>query len=160
MATSYYEFTGPCKYARVWPGQIDRKYEVKGDDRGGKWGIIVTLAPEDVKIWNALGTKNKAQRLEDPEKNRTIGDVVFTRNERNKFGDLGSPPVTGVPEGTAIGNDSIVTVKVEVYDFTFNGQSGKGSRLLSVDVVNHVPYEPEKKADLPFDPDSVEPPVH
>lgn len=144
-ATKFYEFTGPCKYARVWEGQIDRKYETP--EKGGKWGIIVNLAPEDVKLWNSLGTRGKPQRLADPEKNRDVGDLQLTRFEFNKFGPLGAPKVIGVEEGTSIGNGSIVTVRVEVYPFTYNGVPGRGARLDTVKVNELVPYEPTPKAE-------------
>lgn len=145
LSTKYYEFTGPCKYARVWPNQIDRKYETP--EKGGKWGIIVNLAPEDVKLWNSLGTRAKPQRLADPEKNRDIGDLQLTRFERNKFGELGAPEVVGVEAGTAIGNGSSVTVRVEVYPYTYNGENGWGSRLAKVTVNELVPYVPTPKAE-------------
>jgi hypothetical protein len=149
--TQYYEFTGPVRWAKVWPAQVDRKFAT--DNAGGNWSLIMTLDDKQQKLYNALGTKTGAINEDDlailkikakkkgKEINAEIGDVTFRRNERHpKLGELGSPAVFGVNEGTSLGNGSVCTVKVEVYPYTFEGQSGNAARLVSVTVNELVEY--------------------
>lgn len=168
MATKSYTFTGPVRWAKVWPGQVDRKFQT--DNAGGNWSVIMNLAdsPEQVKLYNALGLKNGVASEEDvmianlkaKKKGKTsdlqIGDVTFRRNERHPhLGNLGSPAVFGVEEGTAIGNGSICTATVDVYDYTFEGQTGFAARLVSLAVDELVEYVKPSKVE-----DGDGPPVH
>ena len=152
MATKQYTFTGPIKWAKVWPGQIDTHFAFEFIDgvkvpskAGGKWDIIVNLAGEQLAHYNALGTKPKAARLDDPEKGISKGDVRFKRHERHPYlGVLGPPAVTGVDAGTLIGNGSICDVVVDVYDYPQpDGTRAFTSRLVSVNVIDFVPYVKE-----------------
>lgn len=167
MATKQYTFTGPVRWAKIWPGQVDRKFQT--DNAGGNWSLIMNLSgsPEQTKLYNALGLKNGVASEEDvmianlkaKKKGKTsdlkIGDVTFRRNERHpSLGDLGSPAVLGVETGTAIGNDSICTATIDVYDYTFEGQTGFAARLVAVEVNDLVPYVKPDKADTDG------PPVH
>jgi len=161
MATKYVEFTGPVRWAKVWPAQVDRKFAT--DNAGGNWSLIMTLDDKQQKMYNALGTKNGAINEDDlailaikakkkgKEVDAKIGDVTFRRNERHpKLGDLGSPAVYGIEEGTSIGNESICTVKAEFYPYTFEGQTGTASRLVSVKVDKLVEYvKPSTDTDGP-----------
>lgn len=151
MATKTYEFTGPVKWAKVWAGQVDRKFAYQRDPEtgelkmlptGGKWDVVINLDPDQLKFYNALGTKTKAARLDDPERGIQKGDVRFKRNERHpSLGELGPPTVIGVEPGTAIGNGSICEVKVDVYDYPQpDGTRGFACRLVSVAVKDLVPY--------------------
>lgn len=150
--TKFVEFTGPVRWAKVWESQVDRKFQTEA--RGGNWSVVMNLPEDQVKRYNALGLKNGAKTEEDVmiakikakkngknEPDIRINDVAFTRWERHpKLGNLGSPKVLGVPEGTAIGNDSICKVTAEVYPYTFEGQTGNASRLVSIEVLDLVEY--------------------
>lgn len=151
MATRTVSFTGPVRWAKVWPGQVDRKFQTEA--RGGNWSVIMNLPEDQVKKYNALGLKNPAKTEEDvmiaeikaKKKGKTVdmkvNDVSFHRYERHpKLGDLGSPQVTGVEEGTLIGNESVCTAIVEVYPYTFEGQAGHATRLVSLEVNKLVEY--------------------
>lgn len=144
-------FTGPVRWAKVWPSQLDTKF--KTEARGGNWSVIMTLPTDQIKKYNALGLKNPAATEEDvmisqikaKSKGRisdlTVGDVSFHRYERHpKLGDLGSPEVLGVPDGTSIGNGSVCAANVEIYSYTFEGQAGFASRLVSLEVLDLVEY--------------------
>jgi hypothetical protein len=152
MATKHYKFTGPVKWAKVWPGQVDRKYAE--DKKGGNWSIILQLG-DQLAFFNALGTKLKAARLDDPERGISKGDVQFRRYERHpKMGELGPPAVKGVDEGTMIGNGSICEVEIAVYDYPApDGTRGFAVRLVGVDVKELIKFEPVKAdtgEDIPF----------
>src|SRR5579859_111937 len=160
MATKQYKFVGPVKWAKVWAGQLDRKFAYETDPEtgekklskaGGKWDVIVNLTGDQLTQYNALGTKPKAARLEDPEKGINKGDVRFKRNERHpKLGELGPPVVIGVPEGTAIGNGSTCEVTVDIYDYPQpDGTRAFTSRLVSVEVLDLVEYKPENQEGPP-----------
>lgn len=158
MATKTVEFTGPVRWAKVWPAQVDTKFQTPA--RGGSWSVIMNLPEDQVKTYNTLGLKNGAKteedvmiakikakkkalekKLEYKEPDIRVNDVAFHRYERHpKLGDLGSPKVSGVPEGTSIGNDSICKVVAEIYPYTFEGQTGNASRLVSIEVVDLVEY--------------------
>lgn len=142
MATQHLTFSGKASWAKVWPAQIDREYETP--QRGGKWNITVELNDEDLKTYNALGIKITADvRARQPK-------VQFNRFERHAvLGEMGPPTVTGVEPGQLIGNDSDVTIGVEVYDYTYNKKPGRAVRLVSVHVDKLVVYEkPETPAKL------------
>jgi hypothetical protein len=114
----------------------------------------MTLDEVDQKRYNALGCKTTAATEEDiviakmkakkngkKEPDIKVGDITFRRYERHPvLGNLGSPAVLGVDEGTAIGNDSVATVAVEVYPYTFEGTAGFATRMVSLTVDNLVPY--------------------
>lgn len=162
MVTKTYTFTGPVRYAKVWPAQVDRKFQTEG--RGGNWSVIMNLPDSQAKLYNALGTKTKAVSEQDvaifkikkPDAKNPpqVNDVTFRRYERHPvLGDLGSPAVLGVSDGESIGNDSICTAVVEVYPYTFEGSTGFATRLVSLEVNTLVPYvKPAATGD--------EPPVH
>ena len=141
MATRYYEFTGPLKWAKVWPGQVDKKYALN-NPKGGHWSVVVNLQGDELLKYNALGCKSKAARLDDPERKIQKGDITFRRHEFKNSGEaLGPPKVTGVEDGTSIGNGSVGTVFVEVYDYPApDGTRGFASRLIGVDVTEFIPY--------------------
>lgn len=129
-------FKGKSFYAKPWPNQIDREYEDPDSIRGGNWCVRVTLDEDSVKLFNAIGPKAK---LKD-------GVAAFRRYEYVDYGQgegvqpLGPPSVTGVSEGTLIGNGSDLSVQVEVYPYTFKNRPGVALRLVSVHVDNLVEY--------------------
>lgn len=156
MASRTLKLTGKAHYARPWLGQIDREYEDPDNGRGGNWKVGLSLDEPSLKLFNALGAKAKVQDAKDG----TPNVLNLRRYEYANYGKgpeaLGPPKVTGVEEGTAIGNDSTLTATIEAYPYTFKNRPGVAIRLLSVHVDNHVEYI---KSDVPFDADNT-PPVH
>lgn len=147
--TKHYQLTGLLRWVKVWPDQIDRKFST--DSKGGNWSVIMTLDDKSVKLYNGLGLKNKAVsetdvaifKLKKPDAKNIpeINDVILRRYERHpKLGDLGSPKVSGVENGTLIGNGSKGTCVIEVYPYTFEGQAGFACRLDAVEVLDCIPY--------------------
>lgn len=161
--TKYVEFKGKSLWAQVWPSQIDREYE--DEKRGGNYSIKLIVDNDAVMVFNALGSKAKAKRIEDLKKTDGLEDfldkkyLTFRRYERLSNGSpLGPVEVIGVEPGTAIGNGSDVTVTTEVYTTEYKEKPVVGIRLVSVRVDNLVTYvKPE--AEVVIDPSNT-PPVH
>lgn len=130
------KFTGKCRWAKVWPGQIDRDFEHEW--KGGNWSIQVLLDPKDQLKVKVLSPRSKV---------RDEGYVTFRRFEKAPEWDQRPPKVEGVPEGTAIGNGSLVEVYMEVYPFEYKGQKREAMRLDSIRVLEHVPYERPAEGD-------------
>lgn len=160
MATQYIEFTGKSLWAQVWPEQIDREYE--DERRGGNNSIKLIVDDENLRLFNALGSKAKAKRIEDLKKTDGLEDyldkkfLTFRRYERLSNGSqLSGVEVLGVDPGTNIGNLSDVTVTAEVYNTEYKSKPIVGIRLVSVRVNELVKYvRPE-----PIAVDNT-PPVH
>ena len=132
MAQKTYFFSGKASWAKVF--QPDTKY-------GVKYTIDVALDENSLDLFRSSGSRIKERK---DEKTGEIF-VKFARDEEGiKKGEkitYGPPHVYG-PDGKTpftdlIGNGSTVTCKVEVYD----SAHGKGTRLVSVRVDDHVPFE-------------------
>jgi hypothetical protein len=164
--TKTVKFKGKVRWAKVWPAQLDTKF--KTEARGGSWSVVLNLPEDQVKTYNALGLKNPAKTEEDVmiakikakkkaaekgveyrDPDMQVNDVSFHRYERHpKTGELGAPKIIGVEEGTSIGNDSLCEVTAEIYPYTFEGQNGNASRLVSLKVIDLVPYEKDDGAPI------------
>lgn len=139
MATQNISLTGKAMYAMVYDGQIDRAFVDEDSTKGGNWGIKLELDDAEFKKYNALGLSMV----------RPKGQTVSLKRYEFKptaqgIEPLGPPIVTlpeGVPAGSSIGNGSVVTVNLEVYDYEFKKRPGRAARLVSVKVLEHVPYE-------------------
>lgn len=134
--TQYAYFNGPCKWAKVY----------KPDDKFGDpmWSIVLYLDEENMENFRKTGMTMKPKTDED-------GDFVTFRrkqfqnfkNERKEFDPPAVFDKNNEPFSELIGNGSEVTVKVEY----FNTRNGVGSRLVSVRVENHIPYETAEAQD-------------
>lgn len=136
MATKRITLKGKAEWCKPWPFQIDREFEdnSKGPDpKGGNFSTVIALDDDSLKLFNALGARAK---LKDGNK------LTLRRYERHpRLGELGPVLVSGVEPGALIGNDSDITVEVDVYDYTYNGRDSRGLRWVSVNVDNLVVYE-------------------
>jgi hypothetical protein len=152
MATKRVKLTGKSRYCRPWPGQLDMVFATdertgEPDPKGGNYSMDFLPNAESEPVLKALNVKAKAKE----------GYIKLRRYERHPvLGELGPVKVTGVDEGEAIGNDSDVTVEVDVYDY--GDRFGKRAmRWVSLHVDKLVPYEKKedqsKAADgaVPFD---------
>lgn len=130
MSSKLYYFTGPCKWAKVY----------EPDDYNGekKWKIDVFLDKNSLKDLKATGCKLKVKEDEDGKKFVTFNRPVV-KEIKGEMKDFEPPKVLDKdhnPITDLIGNDSTVTVKVQVYDT----QMGPGHRLEAVRVDNLIPY--------------------
>lgn len=140
MATKRVEFKGKAQWFKPW--ELDTAFVEDDDPRGGNYAVNVILDDDGVAQFKALNAKAKLHEvLKDDGDFRK---AVFRRYERHPvLGELGPVEVYGVPENVLVGNDSDITVAVDVYDYTYKGRPGKSIRLVGVTVDNIVEYKPE-----------------
>lgn len=127
MATKYFKFTGPCKWAKV----------TKPDDKYNVYSINVYLNDEMLAKYAKSGMQMQIKEDED-------GSYVAFRRPvqkiiKGELVELGPPRVSykGGDLENLIGNGSIVEVDVAVYD----SLKGKGHTLQEVKVKELVIYE-------------------
>lgn len=128
MATKYYKFKGPCKWAKLHTP--DQKYN--------NYQINVYLDDEGIKQLKDSGLQLSLKTDED-------GSFVTFRRPQQKIikgqlVDLGKPRVEDKdrkPLEALVGNGSMVTVDVSVYDTL----KGKGHTMMGVQVTDLVIYE-------------------
>lgn len=109
------------------------------DEKYGKYSVNVKLSPEERKRLKDCGSKKRPNEA---------GYINFSRDVEKNFGKgtvTLDPPVVlqsdGSPWGDErIGNGSTGTVKVEIYNTTYQGKPIKGTRLISVRVDDLVEY--------------------
>ena len=130
MATQTVYLSGKAYWAKVF----------KVDDKYGKHSIEVELDLDSIKIFDELGLKNKPNQegrvsfRRDPE-GMVYKDKLQVRAGAPLILDHENQPTTKL-----IGNGSLVTIKVQVYDYDNKFGKGKGSRLESVRVDELVEY--------------------
>lgn len=162
MGTTTITFRGKALYCQPWPSQVDKEYEDPDSVRGGNWSTKLIVDDDNLKLFNALGAKAKTKRVDELKKTEGLEDYIdskfltFRRYEYVDYGKgkeaLGAPEVSGVPEGTAIGNLSDVSVTVDVYPYTYKGKPGVAIRWVSLHVDDLVEYKkPEPVSQLPVD---------
>ncbi len=140
MSTQIIYVSGTAKWAKVYEDQLDTKF-------GANRNIVVY--PDEASI---IALKSAGCRSEP----KTDEDGVYYKFKREHEKEIkGEKVVFGPPKvidadgalfNKKIGNGSKVTVKLSVYDTS----KGKGTRLEAVRVDEHVPFEENGGADLPF----------
>lgn len=143
MATKRITLTGTAEWCKPYPHQIDRAFEdnTEGPDpKGGNSSMVLILDEASTRLYNALGARAKIRD----------GKLTLRRYERHpRLGELGPVVVSGVEDGTLIGNGSRVSVDVDVYDYEYNGRSSKGVRWVSVTVDELVEFTRETSKPAP-----------
>lgn len=145
--TQLVTFQGKALYAQ--PGKLDTAYPKDG--AGGNYSVKLIVNDENLKLFNALGAKAKAKRIDDLKKTEGLEDylsskyLTFRRYENVNYGKgwepLGPVLISGIEEGQFIGNLSDLTVTAEAYPYTFEGKNGIAMRLVSVHVDNLIEYQ-------------------
>ena len=145
MASTETYINGIAQWARVLPGQEDKKYK--------KWGLDLYLNDSQIEVFKKWECELE---LRDSNKKGWIeveGHPCFIKLGRStmklikdKVVNFDPPEIIGPDgnkwSGAPIGNGSEVTCKVVVYDT----MKGKGVRLEAIRVDVHVPYT-EKEVD-------------
>lgn len=147
MANDYFYFKGIVNWAKVH--KPDSKYDV--------FTVDLHLDPASLKLYKSSGL---SLEIRDDEKDGPYIKLrrPVTKKAKGVLIENGPPTVLirkgddYVPFPDQIGNGSLVTVKVRVYD----GQRGRGHELETVAVENLVEYNggesftPDGQGDLPF----------
>jgi len=129
MATQVYYWSGEAQWAKVYD---------EGDKEYQNWQIEVALDKESRRLFDESGSRLEFRKSDDGKEY-----IKIRRPWEKKIGDklrkFDPPPVLdkdGNPTDVLIGNGSLVTVKVEVYDT----KKGKGTRLEAIRIDKLVPY--------------------
>ena len=146
MTTQYFNWSGTVKWAKTNESQRDTTFNPAGN-------YTINLYPDD-ETWAIIETSGL--RLT----RRTDEDGDFITFRRPHSAEIqGKQVVHGPPTVYlnkeeylgAIGNGSIATINVAVYDT----RHGKGHRFNGINVTTLVPYVSgfDLKDEMPFDPD-------
>lgn len=142
MATKQITFKGKAEWCKPYAFQLDTDFvdNTKGPDpRGGNYSTGIVLDDEGVALFKSLGAKAKLKAKKDTD--GPVNIATLRRYERHPvLGELGLVVVTGVEDGTLIGNGSDITCVVDLYDFSYNGRPSRGIRWVSVNVDTLVTY--------------------
>lgn len=151
MATEYHYWTGKVKWAKVWkqdPEYHNYTVDFFPDDPSVFKDAGLSLEPKEGDYGTFYRIKRDHERMIKGEQVVFGPPKVFINT--GQLDDKGIPIVE--PFSKAIGNGSVVTVKVA----TFPAGRFIGHRLESIRVDEHVPYEKdpnvpkEATVDFPF----------
>lgn len=144
---------GLAMYARVHEPQKAFK-----PDEPSQYTMDLLCSKEEAQKLLGAGVKRAKQKVdEDTKKNKVYGEypnlIVFAliNPTKNKNGQSREAPKvvdakgTTIPKTILIGNGSEVVAHVDVYDT----ETGKGKRLVGVQVIKLVPFE--RASDVKFD---------
>lgn len=138
MASTQFKVKGVLEWAKVFESNRDKAEWTKDTD--GEYKITVVMDKDMAEQLKKAGCRKKIS--EENGKYR----VTFSRAHTAKYDWQGGAPVvadvTGRPwdleSKGLIGNGSTGIVNIDLYD---GGPLGKGTRLLGVQVIDHVVYE-------------------
>ena len=139
--TQIVEVSGVLEWAKVFEHNRDRA--AWNEEKDGEYKITVIMDDENAEKLKSSGCAKAMHEVEGGTK------VTLARPHKGKFEWQGGAPAVANVKGQAwdfevdgyIGNGSTGLVRVAVYPA---GNSGRtGSRLESVQVVDHVEYESE-----------------
>lgn len=135
MATKLFTIDGEARWAKVFTP----------DEYNGVEKFKINIVPSSPKDWNTIkesGLRVTVKKDPDGKEYITLSRPKIGKIDKDgkEFGG-GAPLVLGPdkePFDKLIGNGSLVEVLFATYDT----RMGKGHRLETVMVKNHVPYEP------------------
>lgn len=139
MATTTLELEGIIEWPKLF--EFNRDFPEFDKTTNGRYTLNVILDDDNVKRLKESGCRKSLKT--DPQGRGMVFSPVRKHEDPN--GDwAGGPPQVACPDGTAwdvdrdglIGNGSTARVMIQIYDTP----SGKGHRLLAVQVADHVPY--------------------
>lgn len=142
--TTYHYFTGKCMWAKV---------SAPGDQKNEKYSINLFLSSDDVKVFNKLKIRNKL-RMDDEGKPYVSFSRKFSKMIKGELVQFGEPAlydkegVQFMNDRPSIGNGSTVTVKISVYETSYEGVAMNGHRLEAVKIVDLVEYNPTPRSAL------------
>ena len=142
MATQTIYLTGTVKWPRVYADQMDTSFDTEK--------FHVMISPDDA---STIALRSSGSRIQAKKDEDGATWYKVSRNNKKIFKDkktgldkeeiIGPPTVVqnvngvNVPFTDPIGNGSVATLRVSVYDSKF----GKGTQLEAVRIETLVPYE-------------------
>lgn len=138
MASTQFKVKGTLEWAKLFEANRDKAEWTKDTD--GQYKVTVVMDKDMAEQLKKSGCRKKI--TEEDGKYR----VTFSRPHKAKYDWQGGPPVVADITGKLwnledkglIGNGSTGIVNIDLYD---GGPLGKGTRLLGVQVIDHVVYE-------------------
>lgn len=125
--TQLVEVTGPCKWARLYKSNMDTKF-------GERFAVSLYPDKKSIQMLKESGFRGKERNDEDGL------FFKFSRDNISQIEGKGGPPEVlykGKPFDKLIGNGSVLKLLLEIYPSKY----GVGSRIKTVDVIEHVQYE-------------------
>lgn len=146
MPSTQFNVKGTLEWAKVFESNRDKAEWTKDTD--GAYKVTVVMDKGMAEQLKKAGCRKKIE--EDNGKYR----VTFSRPHKAKYDWQGGAPVVADVTGKIwdvdskglIGNGSTGIVKIDLYD---GGPLGKGTRLLGLQVTDHVVYESEGGSSSP-----------
>lgn len=139
MATTNLELEGIIEWPKLF--EFNRDFPEFDKTSNGRYTLNIILDDDNVKKLKESGCRKSLKT--DPQGRGMVFSPI--RKHEDSAGEwAGGPPVVGGPDGTVwdvdrdglIGNGSTGRVMISLYDTP----SGKGHRLMAVQVVDHVEY--------------------
>ena len=146
MPSTQLKVNGILQWAKVFESNRDNAEWTKETD--GAYKVTVLMDKEMADELKASGCRKKITEEDGKFK------VTFSRPHTAKYDWQGGAPVVADVTGKAwnleekglIGNGSTGNVVIDLYD---GGPLGKGTRLIGVQVIDHVVYESEGGSSQP-----------
>ena len=135
MATKYKKFTGKANWAKLFDFNMD-------DYQGSKrYAVDLYLDADEQKLYEESGIQLQPIKNNTDYPDRTGYRFKCLQKQliKDEVVIFGAPTVTDVngdPFEELIGNGSMMEINVSVFDT----KNGKGHRLLSAKVLEHVEY--------------------
>ena len=145
MPATHIDVKGKIEWAKVFENNRDRSEWNKEKD--GEYKVTVTTDEKTAKALQKAGCRKKIEEVTEGFK------VTFDRPHKGAQDWMGGAPIVADVSGKAwnlqekglIGNGSEGIVKVELYDT----KMGTGTRLIGLQVLDHVVYESENGPSQP-----------
>tara|TARA_R100001126_G_C4815068_1_gene143826 strand:- start:247 stop:732 length:486 start_codon:yes stop_codon:yes gene_type:complete len=128
---------GTLEWAKIF--EFNRDRAAWNEETDGEYKVSVITNEKTAKELKDIGVRKQITKEDEGYR------VTFSRPHKGKQDWMGGPPIvadlSGKPwdvdsKGT-IGNGSKGIVRIQVYD----GKAGKGTRLMGVQIIDHVVYE-------------------
>lgn len=143
----------PIRRGKMYYCQALGKGVANYDKDGFEWTFDLAVSPEVLAEMDKEGTKKKPKNKDDDR-----GDFFSFRKSTLKADGEAAKPIEFVDRtgkewdrSVAIGNGSVVDVKYMLKDYEYKNKKGVKRTILTVRVVEHIPYEGGNREDFEYD---------
>lgn len=135
----FVELEGALSWVKVDPSNPEPPF---GNEKSGKWSVVLHPTKEGIETVRDLqaeGLKNVVKKDENGYYVKFSRPVARFNKDGVKTKEFDPPKLTGATV-KEIGNGSLATIKLEVYEHpTPAGGKAKAARLYSVDITRLTP---------------------